>query len=68
MRVEAVQKCLSQLCEAAGSVDAWARDNKLTTAYVYMVLNGSRSPGQIILDALGLEKATIYRKKNGGGK
>ncbi len=39
-----------------------ARKWNVSPAYLSDVLNGYRSPGQKLLDAVGFEKVTIYRE------
>ena len=49
--------------EREGGQRAWARLHSISEAYVSDVLNARRDPGVLILDALGYEKVTMYRKK-----
>lgn len=58
-----VIEALRKACDGAGSQAAWASQNKISTAYVSDTLNGRRDPGDAILDALGFERVTLYRKK-----
>lgn len=54
---------LRAACKAAGGQKAFARLHGFTGAYVHDVLHGRRPPADRILDALGLERMTIYREK-----
>lgn len=49
----------------AGLQVAFAEDNDLSAAYVNDVLRGRREPGKKILDAVGVERVTTYRLKEG---
>jgi hypothetical protein len=54
---------LKKRCEEAGSQRAFALDSKISPQYITDVLRRKREPGQMVLDALGLEKVTTYREK-----
>jgi DNA-binding transcriptional regulator YdaS (Cro superfamily) len=54
--------CLRRACRAAGSQQAWAAANGVSSAYVSDVLNARREPGEAILRALGLRKIVRYVK------
>lgn len=54
MTADEVRAMLSKACEKAGSLRAWAREHKVSAAYVSDVLNGNRTPGPSILEPLGL--------------
>lgn len=47
----------------AGLQVAFAQYNELSAAYVNDVLRGRREPGKKILDAVGVERITVYRPK-----
>lgn len=49
----------------AGLQSAFAQDNGLSAAYVNDVLRSRREPGKKILDAVGAERVTIYRLREG---
>ena len=49
----------------AGLQVAFAEDNNLSAAYVNDVLRGRREPGKKILDAVGVERVTLYHIKEG---
>lgn len=65
MNIETVREILKKACDAEGSQRAWATYYELSPAFVSEVINGGRKPSQNILDILGLEKVTSYRRKNG---
>lgn len=50
----------------AGLQVAFAQDHELSAAYVNDVLRGRREPGKKILDAVGVERITVYRPKSDG--
>jgi predicted transcriptional regulator len=54
---------LRKACEKAGSQKAWAQSVGLSAPYVSDVIAGRREPGESILNALGLQRIVIYRKK-----
>jgi DNA-binding transcriptional regulator YdaS (Cro superfamily) len=62
MNADEVRNMLRRACQAAGSAAAWAKDNGVSPAYVSDTLNKRRDPGPAILDALGIEAETNYRK------
>lgn len=49
--------------ENLGSQNAWAKKHGISQSYVNDVLQGRKNPGGLILDALGLETITGYRRK-----
>lgn len=51
---------------AAGSQKAYAERIGVSQTYLSDVLIGNRTPGQKILDALGLEALLMYREKGHG--
>jgi len=51
----------------AGLQAAFAQDNDLSAAYVNDVLRGRREPGKKILDAVGVERITVYKLKREDG-
>ncbi len=68
MTTEDVREMLFDACYEAGSQSAWARCADVSQAYVNDVLRGRREPGEAILQALGLERVTAYRKRGGKAK
>lgn len=66
MTEDEVRDLLRRKCEKAGSNRAFAIKHKITPTYIGDFLDGTRKPGPAILDALGLEVAsveTLYRRK-----
>ena len=49
--------------EYGGNQSAFASDKEISKAYINDVLRERRDPGQKILGAVGIEKATCYRLK-----
>jgi hypothetical protein len=62
--MQTVVDALAKDVSAAGSQAQWCVKNRISTAYINDVLKGRRDPGQKILDALGFEAVTLYRKKS----
>jgi hypothetical protein len=62
MDIFAVEKMLRRMVE--GNQAAWAKRNKISLGYVNDVLNGRRLPGDKITQAMGLEKALLWRVPN----
>lgn len=60
---EGVRKLLERECAEAGGQKAWAEINRLSPTYVSTVLSGRADPGKSMLEALGLERVTSYRRK-----
>lgn len=46
-----------------GSIATLADAKDVSASYIQEVLAGTRSPGRKILDAFGLERHVLYRKK-----
>lgn len=59
-----VRAMLQKACDQAGGIRAWARQHKLSAAYVSDILLARRGAGPSILSALGLVaiRETTYRK------
>lgn len=59
-----VRAMLQVACDRAGGIRAWARQHKLSAAYISDILLGRRGAGPSILKALGLVaiRETTYRK------
>nr|WP_314074712.1 hypothetical protein [uncultured Roseococcus sp.] len=55
-------RVLGEACAAAGGQNAWAARHGLSRQYVSDVMNARRQPGEAILQALGLQRATRYVK------
>lgn len=47
----------------AGSQQAFAERERISTQYVSDVLHGRREPGQKLLDTLGLDRVVRYRER-----
>ena len=43
---------------------AWARSRGVSPQYVNDILAGRRPPGDSVLEALGVERVTVYQFKN----
>lgn len=63
-----VRAILAAECQKAGMQQTWARQKKISAAHVNEVLHGRKAPASKILSALGMERVTLYRRVNGGGK
>jgi DNA-binding transcriptional regulator YdaS (Cro superfamily) len=61
MKADEMRALLRKACERAGSQSAFARKVGVSVAHVNAVLHG-KPPGPVILEALGLEAITEYRK------
>ena len=55
---------LQKSVNAAGGQAAWAAKHEISAAYVNDVLHSRRLPGAKITQALGLEKALMWRTPN----
>jgi hypothetical protein len=60
-----VRNMLRKACDKAGGITAWARENKVSVAYVSDVINGRREPGPAVCRAFDLEAVVHYRKIRG---
>ena len=48
-----------------GRTDAdFARELGISAPYLFEIYKGTRDPGDKVLDALGLQRETVYRKEN----
>ena len=56
---------LIRACEQAGSQAAWAKAHGVSAAYVSDVVNYRKSPGSKIVEAMGFERVTVYRRRKG---
>lgn len=63
MNTEQVRLLLRQQIDKEDSAAAWATKHKMSRVYVSDVLAGRREPGDKILEALGLVKIVLYRRK-----
>lgn len=62
MDLSELRDLLKQQCAQEGSQTAWAAKNEVAQTYVSGVIRGINTPGQKILDALGLRARTIYER------
>ena len=62
--VEQFRDCLLAAIAAEGSQVAFANKHDVSTAYLNEMVKGKRSPSDKVLDALGYEAVTLYRKKS----
>lgn len=58
-----VCRLLSKACQEAGGQKRWAETYGMSPSYVSNVLNARCEPGKTILDALGLARVVMYRKR-----
>ena len=66
MNANDVRRLLARKCCFAGGVTAYAQQIGASRELVRLVLVGRREPAKLVLDALGLERVTSYRRiKNG---
>jgi hypothetical protein len=63
MNLDALLKLLNRQVKDAGSQGAWAERNGVPPSLVSAVLRRERAPSTSILEALGLEKVVIYKRK-----
>ena len=62
MTTDEVRELLLEMCEEAGSQQAWAKAHRISPQYVTDVLKERRAPGDKILSALGLRRAVTYER------
>lgn len=63
MDQEAAMKLVSKAIEKEGSQKAFAQKHALSPAFVNDITQGRRELSKAILDAVGLERVTLYRRK-----
>lgn len=56
-----VRQLLRKRARAAGGQNKWAAEHHVSEQYVCDVIAGRRLPGEAITNALGLEKALLWR-------
>jgi hypothetical protein len=61
MKADEMRALLGKACDKAGSQSAFARKVGMSVAHANAVLHG-KPPGPVILEALGLEQITEYRR------
>ena len=64
LTLEEVQAKLAKAVDEAGSVAAYARQIGSSDNHIRDVLRGYRTPGDAILEPLGLQKAIFYLERN----
>ncbi len=56
---------LDRKIEAAGGLRAWSREVGISPAHISRISRLDGDVGDVILDALGLDRIVTYRRKNG---
>lgn len=62
MSADDVRRAIAREAEALGSVTEWAKQKKVSQAYVAHVLQGRQEPGKKLLDVLGLRRKVTYER------
>jgi hypothetical protein len=62
MNADDVRAALQRAIEREGTAAAWCQKHEIARGYVSDVLSGRQEPGKAILDALGIEAVTTYRR------
>jgi len=55
-----IKTVIADRCD--GSQQRFAKENGFSPAYLSDVLTGRREPGKKILEAVGVERVTLYKK------
>ena len=63
MNADDVRRALQRAIDKEGTAAAWCKKHKIARGYVSDVVNGNQEPGKSILDALGLEAVTTYKRR-----
>lgn len=63
LSIEGIIAALKVAVEVAGSKTEAAAKLGVSAVYLGDVINGNRTPGKKILDAMNLEPVTVYRRK-----
>lgn len=58
-----VRRLLGEACAAAGSQRQWALARGIEPIRVNLILSGREPPSPRVLEALGLERITVYRER-----
>lgn len=58
-----VCRLLTEACAAAGGQKKWADAHGISSPYVSNVLNSRCEPGRAMLEALGIVRVIMYRKR-----
>lgn len=61
-----VRAFLGAACRRAGTAVAFAQSLGFSAAYLSDVLRGRRAPGPGLLEAIGMERVTAYRRRGRG--
>ena len=62
MTTDDVRGLLLEMCEEAGTQQAWAKAHRISPQYVTDVLKERREPGGKMLAALGLRRVVAYER------
>ena len=62
MNADDVRRALQRAIDKEGTATAWCAKHKIARGYVSDVLSGRQEPGKAILDALGIDAMTTYRR------
>jgi hypothetical protein len=62
MSTDDVLARLRSACQAAGSQRQWALANDIEPVRVSLILSRREQPSQRVLEALGLQRVTVYRE------
>lgn len=62
MTADDVRRAIAREAEELGSVSEWAKQKKVSQAYVAHVLQGRQEPGKKLLAILGLRKTVKYER------
>jgi hypothetical protein len=58
-----VCRLLTDACKAAGGQKKWADAHGISSTYVSNVLHSRCEPGRAMLEALGIVRVVMYRKR-----
>ena len=58
-----VCRLLTDACTAAGGQNEWAKRFGISPSYVSNVLHSRCEPGRAMLEALGIVRVVMYRKR-----
>ena len=63
MNANEIRDLLRQMCDAAGSIAAWAAQSGVSKSYVGEILAGRKRAGKSVLEAMGIVSAVAYKKR-----
>ena len=63
MEKHGAMSVIAKAIDRAGSQSAFAEANDMSAQYVNDVVRGRKEPSRAILDAVGLERVVMYRRK-----